>query len=84
MNGKNIEDSGYLNIYGQKHWHDTAYINGTKEELIRLRDLINVAINSGCCQEEFFASDGEGYTIEVVAYSFKEMDELSPQYSDKF
>ena len=59
-----------VNIYGQEAWHEEARIIGNLEGLTELRDTLDRAIATGNSEtndtdDPVFASDGEGYVIEV-------------------
>ena len=58
-----------LHCYAQYSWHMDAYISGSRDALVMLRDAIDAALNTGVAECEVFASDGEGYSIYVVAMS---------------
>lgn len=60
-----LQTEPWLHIYAQYTNHAPATIRGTKEGLIALRDALTAAIETGQGQGEGFASDGEGYPIEV-------------------
>lgn len=59
----------WLHVYGQFCWHSEAYIRGTREGLVVLRDALNTAIETGSGSAEVFASDGEGYSVDVIRSS---------------
>ena len=64
-----------LNIYGQEAWHTNAQIVGSPLALQVLKESITKAIAHGYAEvpdsepkdgtEEVYASDGEGYTIQI-------------------
>jgi hypothetical protein len=60
-----------LHVYAQMQEHDEAHIIGTREDLVRLRDAIEVALGNKArhCESssfaQFFAADGEGYDLVV-------------------
>ena len=57
-----------LHIHGQKFQHDDVLIEGTPEELIKLRDLLIRATESNALEvidDSFYTNDGEGYSIRV-------------------
>lgn len=67
------EDIKLLHIYAQDHEHDGAWIVGSKEGLIALRDAIDQAIQtgvgwtpSGYESRGVMATDGEGYDVRVI------------------
>ena len=76
-----------LQIYAQTGPHDRAFICGTKEALINLRDSLNVLIERdlSCVSCDTFTSDGEGYTVRVIKLKENNFDELGlPYTSDIF
>jgi hypothetical protein len=60
-----------LHLYAQSCEHDEAYIVGTREDLVILRDTIDRALSnkqagrSSDDIEKFFTADGEGYDVYV-------------------
>jgi hypothetical protein len=61
-----------LNIYGQEAWHTDAKIVASKDALVRLRKGIDEALVMGTAtigegEPPLFASDGEGYALNIVA-----------------
>jgi hypothetical protein len=60
-----LQTEPWLHIYAQYTNHAPATIRGTKEGLIALRDALTVAIDNGKGEGTAYASDGEGYPIEV-------------------
>lgn len=84
-----------LNIYGQEAWHTEARIIGNREGLLELRDTLDKAIKDGKAissnDECVFASDGEGYEVQIECHddgwglmgskdSFWNKEESAPQY----
>ena len=59
---------GNLHVYPQEFWHEDAFIVADRAALLALRNLIDkvLAPGPGFDKEEFFASDGEGYSLHVV------------------
>ena len=64
-----LPGSEVLHCYAQHSWHLDAYISGSRDALVMLRDAIDAALNTGVAECEVFASDGEAYSIYVVAMS---------------
>lgn len=60
--------AGNLHVYPQEQWHDDAYIIADRPALLALRDAIDKALapGIGITGMDFFANDGEGYTLHVV------------------
>lgn len=56
-----------LHIYGQQQWHDEAFIVGSIDALIKLRDGLDRVIKTkeagGVCTS---TSDGEGYDVIII------------------
>ncbi|AEC53145.1 hypothetical protein SCRM01_199 [Synechococcus phage S-CRM01] len=73
-----------LHIYSQYAHHDNAYIAGDKGALIRLRDLIDLAIASDVEGMNFFTNDGEGFTTYVYCLPTETMDKLSTPYTAEY
>jgi len=72
-----------LHLYAQAFWHDAAYIGGGRAALLALRDAINDALHKGDGSAEASTSDGEVYTVHVVAMSDEDaMRQLVP-YTDE-
>jgi len=72
----------WLNVHGQYMWHSPARIAGTKEALWRLRDLLVLLLDPQAIAKargEFYASDGEGYTLTIEVLS-----EDEPEYIAEF
>ena len=61
----NANDAPWLHIRGQFTYHSEATIVGTKPGLIAIRAAIDQAINTGTGVVQVFATDGEGYDVEV-------------------
>lgn len=59
----------WLHVYGQHTYHSEATIRGTVEGLTALRSAIDAAIADGTGAGRVIASDGEGYSVEVVRVS---------------
>jgi len=58
-----------LHIYGPVSEHDDAYIVGTRDDLIRLRDSLGHAIScftGPTSSTDHFQADGEGYKTFVI------------------
>jgi hypothetical protein len=55
-----------VHLYAQYSNHDEAVIVANKVGLIRLRDAINDALESGNSGVGTFTSDGEGYHLLVI------------------
>jgi len=56
----------WLHIYGQYIYHGPATIKGTRDGLTALRDAITKALECGEETAEAFASDGEGYGVNIL------------------
>lgn len=58
-------DVAFLHIYGQYQWHHPATIKGNRLALTALRDAIDAALSGRHGQASVFATDGEGYSVDV-------------------
>jgi hypothetical protein len=57
-----------MNIYAQEAWHGDAYIVGTREALEKLHLAVEQALLKGLhCEDFMVGSDGEGYSLKIVA-----------------
>ena len=73
-----------LHCYAQSHWHTEAYISGSRDALTALREAIDRALlHSGVGECDVFASDGEGYTVYVVAMSDEDAARQVVPYTDE-
>ncbi len=73
-----------LHLYAQEYWHNDAHIIGTRDALITLRDVINVALKNHERESHcsVFAADGEGYRVMVGVATEQSMDTLQLPYTD--
>jgi hypothetical protein len=55
-----------LHVYAQPWSHGEAWVVGTREGLMELRDAINRALSDGTSRAEVVAMDGEGYRALVL------------------
>lgn len=63
---RDVDLSAWMHVYGQFMWHGEARIVGTRSALEGLRAAIDAALKDGKGETgEVFASDGEGYVVEV-------------------
>lgn len=78
-------DEQLLHVYGQTSWHDEAWIVGDRPALQALRDAIDAALHSekGFAATTMFVSDGEGYSLVVIAADQGTIDTLHLPYIDK-
>lgn len=60
-----VDQAPWVHITSQFHEHGEAYVTGTREGLVALRDALDVALAKGDATAEVFATDGEGYGIVV-------------------
>lgn len=63
------DDIALLHIYAQYGWHDTAWIAGNRDGLLKLRNAIDAALTDKHglgLSESVSVNDGEGYKIAVV------------------
>lgn len=71
-----------LHCYAQAFWHTEAYISGGRNALQMLRSAIDKALGDGKAECDVFASDGEGYTVYVVAMSDEDAARQVVPYTD--
>jgi hypothetical protein len=77
-----------LHLYAQSCEHDEAYIVGTRDDLMSLRDTIDRALankQSGKSSddiEKFFTADGEGYDVYVKVIPESVETELQLPYAE--
>jgi hypothetical protein len=72
-----------LHLYAQFTYHDDAYLIGTRDSLIRLREAINQALYQKTPIEvEEFTQDGEGYALHLAMLDDDQMSNLTLPYSD--
>ena len=72
-----------LHLYGQAFWHCNAYISGSRSMLTALRCAIDSALKDGASSVDAVASDGEGYTLHIVAASDDDTARQSVPYTDE-
>lgn len=77
------EATPMLHLYAQPFWHAEAYIVGDREGLTALRNAIDAALETGRATALPFASDGEGYELEIVAVSTEDAWRLAVPYTDE-
>lgn len=70
-----------LHVYPQVQWHDSAYIVGDEEALLKLRDAIDRALVSNRDKCLTFINDGEGYEIHVIKTDETTMDKMGVPYT---
>ncbi|WP_083995503.1 hypothetical protein [Caryophanon latum] len=67
-----------LHIYGQRSWHQEAFIVGNRAALKQLQLAIGEALENGEMRETFFPSDEEGYDVYIAcvddAFDFETLD----------
>jgi hypothetical protein len=71
-----------LHIYEQEHEHNSAQIIGTRNALAALQAAIGEALRDKCSEADFFATDGEGYSVWVVQATDAEMRTLPVPYAE--
>jgi len=78
------EETPICHIFGQKMWHDNAYMIANRTALLELKDAIDVALKFEETRLNFSPSDGEGYElfIKCVGEDFKWKD-LEMPYHDR-
>jgi hypothetical protein len=63
---KEFSNLPWLHVHGQWGPHQPASLIGTVSGLSALRDALTRAIDSGAEEVHVFATDGEGYAIQIV------------------
>ena len=77
------EEAPIVHLYGQSRPRDKAFIVGTFEGLLQLREAINQALRqpSGLIHAtSAFVSDGEGYTLSVICAADERMHDYIIPY----
>ena len=64
-----VELLPWLHIYGSYTYHSPATIRGTREVLLSLKSSIEAALKRKPEDAEVYASDGEGYAVQVIMVS---------------
>lgn len=78
-----MADPRILHCYAQVQWHDEAWLSGTPDALVMLRDAIDRALNEGAGQCDLFTGDGEGYTVHVVKMTEADALKQALPYTDE-
>ena len=91
MTDKKRKTKCALHIYEQECEHNSAQIIGTRNALEALHAAIGEALRDGCGEAEFFATDGEGYSVFVVRAADAQIrtlpvpcEENNPEADDKW
>ncbi len=71
-----------LHVYPQAQQHDNAYVVGTREALLSLRNAIDLALTGDSVTVDFFANDGEGYSVIIRAVGSTEAETLAVPYTE--
>lgn len=71
---------GIVQIYGQNHWHDEAFIVADKEGLIALRAAIDKAIAQDASDSALWVSDGEGFHLHVLTVATESFEDILLPY----
>ena len=66
LNEEEQENMPLLHIYSQEDSHCEAYIVANREALLKLKEAIDNAINTGRGSTGAFTSDGEGFDIKII------------------
>lgn len=62
-----LRDIPWLHVHAQAREHSSVLIIGTKGALFTLREAIDKALASGGeAEATVFATDGEGYAVQIV------------------
>lgn len=90
VGGPQPSEMKLLQIYSQPCEHFEAQILGNRAGLRELYDAIGVALNAGCkahLANEVFATDGEGYDVEVIVmpddWTDPKWNDYPPHYCDR-
>lgn len=89
VGGSQPEEILALHIYSQPWEHCEARIVGNRMALQALTNAIGEALTTGKAEtkEEIYATDGEGYTIEVIVmpddWKDPKWEEYPPHYCDR-
>lgn len=70
-----------LHCYAQHSWHTEAYISGGKDALTALRNAIDAALSEGAAELRTVTSDGEGYSLYIVAMSDEDAENQVVPYT---
>ena len=73
-----------INIYTPEFAHQSGHIKASLQDLIKLRDAINAAIEikMGTVSIEVFDSNGEEYSLRVESLPEEELNKLDAPYMD--
>lgn len=77
-----IDRAEVLHCYAQAFWHTEAYLSGGRGALMALRSTIDKALHDGSGECDLFTSDGEGYTVHVVAMTDADAERQVVPYTD--
>lgn len=72
---------GVLHVFAQYAHHTDAYIVGTSQDLLALRNTLDQAMSRADAQMVAFASDGEGYDLHVVQIDQDQAQRLLTAYT---
>lgn len=78
-----VPTGGYLHIYAQDAWHDSAYVVGTREALEALRAAVGSALHGDRSAFCAFTGDGEGYTIHLGLTDSDTLGRMRMPYTDE-
>lgn len=78
------EPTPLCHLYGQRYWHDEAYMIGNRIALVELREAIDIALKNGEKRIVSSSADGEGYElfIKCVEDDF-DWEEIELPYHDR-
>ena len=77
-------ETEWLHLYPQAHWHDDASIVGNRKAIEALRDALTAALSDpdGVACSQGFTTDGAGYQVGVYVLPFGEMERMAIPYTD--
>ncbi|MDK8642769.1 hypothetical protein [Niallia taxi] len=78
----------FLHLYGQRYWHDDSLIIGNREALVKLKNVIDMALTYGEGRTVVSSSDWEGYDLYVKCLpgepeTNKKWDSIQLPYHDR-
>lgn len=72
-----------MHVFGQRLWHDTVTIAGDKEDILRLKETLEIALSQQHASASFFPADGEEYTVQISCTKPDDMKNMLLPYTDE-